>query len=72
MSLKAFGKHTARYAILDNIRIRLYNIGRFHSGAQPIETQTVCRLTTSDMDAAIKEYEDADQTESDGEDGQRD
>ncbi|KAJ7059207.1 hypothetical protein C8F01DRAFT_1085044 [Mycena amicta] len=73
MSLKAFGKHTARYAILDNLRIRLYNIGRcLPFRRQPIETQTVCRLTTSDMDAAIKEYEDADQTESDGEDGQRD
>ncbi|KAJ6612583.1 hypothetical protein B0H10DRAFT_2222932 [Mycena sp. CBHHK59/15] len=47
----------------------LSGIGSFHSGAQPIEPIATSTLSTAALDAAIKEYEEDEDTESDGEDG---
>lgn len=42
---------------------------RFHSGAQPITPVVTTAVSTSAFTAAIKEYEDNTDTETDGEDG---
>ncbi|KAJ7055349.1 hypothetical protein C8F01DRAFT_464944 [Mycena amicta] len=58
MSLERFQQHTAQYGILDGIRRRLYDNGRFHSGAQPIASNVVAQIDDDDIMAAIREYEE--------------
>ncbi|KAJ7177334.1 hypothetical protein C8R43DRAFT_942603 [Mycena crocata] len=60
---------TKPHNILDNILLRLHNVGRFHSGAQPITQSVAPALSRAAIDAAIKEYEENSETESDGEYG---
>lgn len=42
---------------------------RFHSGAQPISSASTSAVSTNAFAAALKEYEEESQTESDGENG---
>ncbi|KAJ7877811.1 hypothetical protein B0H13DRAFT_2346888 [Mycena leptocephala] len=62
-------EETGQYKILDNILGRLHNIGRFHSGAQPITAFPKSVLNKADVAAAIKEYVEDSETESDAENG---
>ncbi|KAJ7690981.1 hypothetical protein B0H17DRAFT_1063845 [Mycena rosella] len=68
-ALQKFEDQTQPHKILDNILVRLHNIGRFHSGAQPIVAGNTSVLRKADLDATIKEYVDDDLTESEGEQG---
>jgi hypothetical protein len=45
---------------------------RFHAGAQPLSTATKPTISDSAFIAALKEYEEEDKTESDGENGDSD
>ncbi|KAJ7671060.1 hypothetical protein B0H17DRAFT_948416, partial [Mycena rosella] len=75
--LEEFEKATAPRRILDNILTRLHNIGRqvhfsfFHSGAQPISAVKKAGISSAVLEAAILEYDEDENTESDGEDGER-
>ncbi|KAJ6607120.1 hypothetical protein B0H10DRAFT_2073189 [Mycena sp. CBHHK59/15] len=70
--LDEFEKHTAPRDILGNILTRTHNIGRFHSGAQPLAPQaSTSALSKAALDAAIREYEEDEETESDGENGEQ-
>ncbi|KAJ7661007.1 hypothetical protein B0H17DRAFT_954003, partial [Mycena rosella] len=74
--LEEFEKATAPRRILDNILTRLHNIGRqvhfsfFHSGAQPISAVKKAGISSAVLEAAILEYDEDENTESDGEDGE--
>ncbi|KAJ7182098.1 hypothetical protein C8R46DRAFT_1069184 [Mycena filopes] len=71
--LDEFEEHTSQRAdILGNILTRLHNIGRFHSGAQPIApVASMLSLSRAALDAAVREFEEDPETESDGENGER-
>ncbi|KAJ7140072.1 hypothetical protein C8R43DRAFT_1131811 [Mycena crocata] len=68
-ALNLFEERTKPHNILGNILVRLHNIGRFHSGAQPITENVRPVLSRANIDAAIKEYEEGSETESDAEFG---
>ncbi|KAF7335090.1 hypothetical protein MVEN_02259600 [Mycena venus] len=68
-SLQDFAAHTAKYQLLDKILLRMHNVGRFHSGAQPISAAPMSTLSKAVLDAALKEYEEDSGTETEGEDG---
>ncbi|KAJ7722128.1 hypothetical protein DFH07DRAFT_783922 [Mycena maculata] len=69
-SLEEFKEHTEKYKLLGRILLRMHNVGRYHSGVQPIATVTTSTLSKEVLDAALREYEE-DQPESDGdEDGE--
>ncbi|KAJ7840447.1 hypothetical protein B0H13DRAFT_2416176 [Mycena leptocephala] len=68
-ALTQFEEETGQHKILDNILVRLHNIGRFHSGAQPITAFPKPVLSKADVAAAIKEYMEDSETESDAENG---
>ncbi|KAJ7086938.1 hypothetical protein C8R44DRAFT_650372 [Mycena epipterygia] len=70
-ALFEFEQQTSPHPILENISVRLHNIGRFHSGAQPLTAVNQSLLKQADVDAAITEYRNFSDTESDGEDGDR-
>ncbi|KAJ6555893.1 hypothetical protein B0H19DRAFT_1151495 [Mycena capillaripes] len=68
--LDDFEKHTAPCDILGNILTRAHNVGRFHSGAQPLTpAASKSALSKAALDAAIQEYDDDENTASDGENG---
>ncbi|KAF8237061.1 hypothetical protein L208DRAFT_1249518 [Tricholoma matsutake] len=69
--LECFDKIT-KQQILTNILVKLCNRGRFHAGAQPISTAGAPTISDNAFIAALKEYEDEFQTESDGENGDSD
>ncbi|KAJ7186195.1 hypothetical protein C8R46DRAFT_1208276 [Mycena filopes] len=69
-ALEQFATHTAKYNLLDTILLRMHNIARFHSGAQPIAQITTAVLSTEVLDAALKEFEEDSETETDGEQGE--
>ncbi|KAF8193587.1 hypothetical protein K438DRAFT_1828910 [Mycena galopus ATCC 62051] len=71
-SLTAFEKRSAPRDILGNILTRLHNVGRFHSGSQPLVAARTISLSTSAIDAAIKEYDENSETETEGEFGDDD
>ncbi|KAJ6513761.1 hypothetical protein C8R47DRAFT_1286624 [Mycena vitilis] len=71
-SLDRFAEHTAKYELLDKILIRIHNGGRFHAGVQPVSAPSTSALTRAVLDAALKEYEDDSETETEGEDGNSD
>ncbi|KAF7355850.1 hypothetical protein MVEN_00913500 [Mycena venus] len=54
-SLQEFREHTAKYNLLDKILTRMHNVGRFHSGAQPITTAPTSVMSKDVLDAALKE-----------------
>ncbi|KAF8188933.1 hypothetical protein K438DRAFT_1764182 [Mycena galopus ATCC 62051] len=58
-------------AALKNIRLRptLHNIGRFHSGAQPLVVANTSALSSHEIKAAIQEYVDDEETETESEEG---
>ncbi|KAJ7840202.1 hypothetical protein B0H14DRAFT_2512693 [Mycena olivaceomarginata] len=58
--LDQFEKHTAPRDILGNILTRTHNIGRFHSGAQPLAPQASTSALSKD-----------EETETDGENGEQ-
>ncbi|KAJ7100313.1 hypothetical protein C8R43DRAFT_851793, partial [Mycena crocata] len=67
-ALDEFEKHTTPRNILGNILTRVHNIGRFHSGAQPITSfAPSMALSRAALDAAVREYDENSVTESDGE-----
>ncbi|KAK6971928.1 hypothetical protein R3P38DRAFT_2586128, partial [Favolaschia claudopus] len=66
-ALNKFDSHTAKYAILPSIQARLYNTGRFHSGAEPLVFPKP-DIRMSDLEAAIEEF-DEDATDTEGEYG---
>ncbi|KAJ7017891.1 hypothetical protein C8F04DRAFT_1278541 [Mycena alexandri] len=68
-ALKEFAEHTAKYKLLDAILVRMHNIGRFHSGAQPIAQFPTSVLSKDVLDAALKEFEEDSETETEGEHG---
>ncbi|KAJ7624767.1 hypothetical protein FB45DRAFT_1060953 [Roridomyces roridus] len=64
-ALRRFEEKTEKYGILDNILVRLHNIGRHpitHHAPQPA-------ITDATIAAAILEYQEDEETETDGEDG---
>ncbi|KAJ7711455.1 hypothetical protein B0H16DRAFT_1480359 [Mycena metata] len=71
--LNDFEKHIKdRADILGNILTRIHNIGRHHSGAQPIgPVVPTSVLSRSAIDAALREFQEDEETESDGENGER-
>ncbi|KAF8804477.1 hypothetical protein BYT27DRAFT_7225209 [Phlegmacium glaucopus] len=69
--LERFNK-ISKQKILPNILIKFYNRGRFHAGAQPISAAGAPTISDTAFYAALKEYEDESQTESDGENGDSD
>ncbi|KAJ7677748.1 hypothetical protein DFH06DRAFT_559873 [Mycena polygramma] len=70
--LDEFEQHTAPRDILGNILTRAHNIGRFHSGAQPMgPVTTPSALSQAALDAAIREYDEDEETASEGENGER-
>ncbi|KAJ7886424.1 hypothetical protein B0H14DRAFT_3730669 [Mycena olivaceomarginata] len=69
-SLQDFEAHTAKYGLLDKILTRMHNIGRFHSGAQPIAVVPTAVLSKEVLDAALKEWEEDEETETEGENGE--
>ncbi|KAJ7076595.1 hypothetical protein B0H15DRAFT_934291 [Mycena belliarum] len=71
-ALQQFEDHTQAHFILDNILERLHNIGRFNSGAQPLAVSNTSVLRKADLDAAIQEYQQNEETESEGENGEKD
>ncbi|KAJ7218955.1 hypothetical protein C8J57DRAFT_1254652 [Mycena rebaudengoi] len=71
-ALLEFQEHTEPYPILHGILSRMHNLGRFHSGAQPLSICGVSLLNKSDLDAAIKEFAEDSSTESEGEYGPAD
>ncbi|KAJ7502168.1 hypothetical protein B0H11DRAFT_1712891, partial [Mycena galericulata] len=72
-ALGEFESHSAHHAhILGNILTRVHNIGRFHSGAQPLApVASTSTLSKAALDAAALEDDEDDNTESDGENGER-
>ncbi|KAJ7732843.1 hypothetical protein B0H16DRAFT_1328495, partial [Mycena metata] len=70
--LDDFEKHTSQRAdILGSILTRVHNIGRFHSGAQPIApVASTSSLSRATLDAAVREFEEDEETEDDGENGE--
>ncbi|KAJ7155305.1 hypothetical protein C8R46DRAFT_1296798 [Mycena filopes] len=71
-ALLEFQEQTEKHKILDGILTRLHNVGRFHSGAQPLVTINKSVLKKADVAAALKEFEEGEETETDGEFGERD
>ncbi|KAJ6510912.1 hypothetical protein C8R45DRAFT_814744, partial [Mycena sanguinolenta] len=69
-ALDDFEKAAGARDILGNIRIRLHNIGRFHSGAQPLVAMApATSLSAAAIAAAIREYDEDSETETEGEFG---
>ncbi|KAJ7500773.1 hypothetical protein B0H11DRAFT_1908639 [Mycena galericulata] len=60
-----FDKHTQ--SLLDKKCVKIHNRGRFHACVQPLSE--LANRGAAQFDAAIKEYEIRDHTESDGENG---
>ncbi|KAJ7737952.1 hypothetical protein B0H16DRAFT_1761969 [Mycena metata] len=71
-ALKEFEEHTAKYKLLNTILVRMHNVARFHSGAQPITEASTAVLPKNLLDAALQEWEDDSSTETDGEHGDDD
>ncbi|KAJ7092927.1 hypothetical protein B0H15DRAFT_165265 [Mycena belliarum] len=69
-AIEEFEKSTGHYKILEIILTRLHNIGRSNSGAQPLAVVKKSILSKTDLAAAIKEYQEDSNTETDGEDGE--
>ncbi|KAJ7184816.1 hypothetical protein C8R46DRAFT_872661, partial [Mycena filopes] len=68
--LNDFEKHTTEVNIniLGNILTRIHNIGRHHSGAQPIApVASTSALSRAAIDAALREFAEDEETESEGE-----
>jgi hypothetical protein len=84
--LRDFREATKKHELLDKICTKLYNVGRyvinlfidrlsnfrfsFHSGAQPIASVITAAVSANAFAAALKEYEENSDTETDGEDGE--
>ncbi|KAJ7048671.1 hypothetical protein C8F01DRAFT_48554 [Mycena amicta] len=57
-ALEAFNVRGAQFQVVDKILTRMHNVGRFHSGAQPLTDTTPKPILSTDMmDAALKEFE---------------
>ncbi|KAJ7894480.1 hypothetical protein B0H14DRAFT_3854314 [Mycena olivaceomarginata] len=69
-SLRQFREHTIKYELLDKILTRLHNIRRFHAGAQPLSIVPTSTLSIGVLDAALREYEEDLETETEGEQGE--
>ncbi|KAG6898682.1 hypothetical protein C0993_005158 [Termitomyces sp. T159_Od127] len=66
-SLEVFGEKTIKYKMLDTLQKHLHNYGRLHSGATPLAFKSCLAIPLTAFEAAIKEYEENDDTDSDGE-----
>ncbi|KAJ7163662.1 hypothetical protein C8R46DRAFT_1036424 [Mycena filopes] len=64
-ALQQFEEHTAKYNLFNTILVRMHNIARFYSGAQLIAEITTAVLSTVVLDAAIKEFKEDSDTETD-------
>ncbi|KAJ7930331.1 hypothetical protein B0H13DRAFT_1962243 [Mycena leptocephala] len=62
-ALEEFAVHTDKYQLLDKILKRLHTVGRFHSGAQPLNTPSTSAFSKQVLDAALKEYEEGSTTD---------
>ncbi|KAJ8486759.1 hypothetical protein ONZ45_g14560 [Pleurotus djamor] len=69
-ALKELDKESKDIGLLTNIRTWLYNVGRFHTGAEAINAVRPTVLSKAAIKAALKEYEEDPATETDGEDGE--
>ncbi|KAJ7914203.1 hypothetical protein B0H13DRAFT_2270870 [Mycena leptocephala] len=68
--LIAFGEATKKYDLLEKIQIKIHNRGQFHAGVQPISQMAqVPAIGPAAFAAALKEYEEGEETDTDGEDG---
>ncbi|KAJ7056366.1 hypothetical protein C8F01DRAFT_368943 [Mycena amicta] len=57
-ALEAFNIRGAQFQVVDKILTRMHNVGRFHSGAEPLTDTTPKPILSTDMmDAALKEFE---------------
>ncbi|KAK6983969.1 hypothetical protein R3P38DRAFT_2455019, partial [Favolaschia claudopus] len=54
-ALDQFDAHTKKHGIVDLIQTRLYNVGRFHSGAEPTALIPRAVIQMADVRAAIQE-----------------
>ncbi|KAF9496636.1 hypothetical protein BDN71DRAFT_1495147 [Pleurotus eryngii] len=68
-SLYSFRDHSKHLNILGNICTKLYNTGRFHSGAQPLDNFRPPVISIDALNAVIDEYKADPMTETDGENG---
>ncbi|KAJ6481134.1 hypothetical protein C8R45DRAFT_831764, partial [Mycena sanguinolenta] len=62
-SLEQFEAHTQKYKLMEKILKRLHSVGRFHSGAQALNTPSTSTFTKQILDAALKEYEEGETTD---------
>ncbi|KAJ7710901.1 hypothetical protein B0H17DRAFT_914954, partial [Mycena rosella] len=70
--LEEFEKATAPRRILDNVLTRLHNIGRqVHFSLYQLTLLMSAGISSAVLEAAILEYDEDENTESDGEDGER-
>ncbi|KAJ7850543.1 hypothetical protein B0H13DRAFT_53937 [Mycena leptocephala] len=58
-----FAVHTEKYHLLDKILKRMHSVGRFHSGAQPLNIPSTSAFSKQILDAALKEYEEGSTTD---------
>ncbi|KAF8229109.1 hypothetical protein L208DRAFT_1402691 [Tricholoma matsutake] len=65
-------KHTGKHDILTNILLKIYNRGRFHSGAQPLSMADCPTISDDAFAAALKQYIEESETETNGEHGDSD
>ncbi|KAF8230447.1 hypothetical protein L208DRAFT_1400539 [Tricholoma matsutake] len=70
--LQHFKKHTGKHDILTNILLKIYNRGRFHSGAQPLSMADCPTISDDAFAAALKQYIEESETETNGEHGDSD
>ncbi|KIK25342.1 hypothetical protein PISMIDRAFT_97028 [Pisolithus microcarpus 441] len=61
--LQAFEEATKTYAVLPAICMRLYEVGRVHSGAAPVSAPMEVTVSARVIATAIKEHEDGSTTE---------
>ncbi|KAG6822656.1 hypothetical protein H0H92_013039, partial [Tricholoma furcatifolium] len=66
-SLETFGKATMKHAMLETLQKRLHNFGRQHAGVEPVALKNEPAIPLSAFEAALKEYEEDNETDEDGE-----
>ncbi|KAF8239887.1 hypothetical protein L208DRAFT_1385513 [Tricholoma matsutake] len=72
LALVLMAKHTGKHDILANILLKIYNQGRFHSGAQPLSMADCPTISNDVFAAALKQYIEELETETNGERGDSD
>ncbi|KAG6807096.1 hypothetical protein H0H92_008806 [Tricholoma furcatifolium] len=66
-SLETFGKATMKHAMLETLQKRLHNFGHQHASVEPVALKNEPAIPLSAFEAALKEYEEDNETDEDGE-----